>query len=623
VDHQTDMTQVDSCSDLIARAALEGFEAGSCYHAVSLETLHTIDITSYMVGQGYRMDPVDYDWWMGRVRALATSAMQPLLDTFASLPVKETDGQLMRFSSDMPHRNGSGLQQLERMVQWMRQRGFLPAPQHPAGTLPLPIPTKPKPALVAPESHAPAPVVAAPAVPKMQPIRVADSQAPAAVSAAAAAPAAAVPMGAPNAGIHAMELYTPNHCVDQTAMEQHHNCPGKYTAGLLQEQIGFCGDDEDSVSMALTVVSRLLKRANIPLDKIGRVEVGTESLLDRSKSIKTHLMTIFQAAGCYDIEGVDNYNACYGGTAAFLNTMAWLQSPAWDGRYGLVVCVDIADFADHQAFLNGASAVALLLGPDAPVVLERERATCMINSWDFYKPVGWKDAYPMMPDGKHSIDCYMACLDMCYRKLSEKVYQGQPGNLVEDHDYFVHHCTSTYLCKRAFKRVCENAYPKSDEIVEGIFGTVGPAGGMAIKLKEQQTLYENKAEPATLITKRVGSSYTASCYTNLYSLFATVGEALLGKRIVVYSYGSGSASTMYRLTVRGMPTFDRDVFATLDARVKHEPKSYLDMITAYTASTYGRYDFKPSDWGGKQPGAWYLTAVDELGKRFYEEYAAA
>jgi len=54
------------------------------------------------VGQGYRMDPVDYDWWMGRVRALATSAMQPLLDTFASLPVKETDGQLMRFSSNRP-----------------------------------------------------------------------------------------------------------------------------------------------------------------------------------------------------------------------------------------------------------------------------------------------------------------------------------------------------------------------------------------------------------------------------------------------------------------------------------------------------------------------------------------
>lgn len=90
------------------------------------------------------MEPVDYNWWMDRVKSLANSAMQPLLNTFASLPVKETDGQLMRFSSDMAHRNGSGLQQLERMVVWMRQRGFLPPPQHPAGSLPLPArPAKP------------------------------------------------------------------------------------------------------------------------------------------------------------------------------------------------------------------------------------------------------------------------------------------------------------------------------------------------------------------------------------------------------------------------------------------------------------------------------------------------
>ena len=63
---------------------------------------------------------------------------------------------------------------------------------------------------------------------------------------------------------------------------------------------------------------------------------------------------------------------------------------------------------------------------------------------------------------------------------------------MEDNDFFVNHCTSTYLCKRAFKRVCENAYPKSDEKVKSIFGCTGPAGGMTIKLKEQQTLYETK-----------------------------------------------------------------------------------------------------------------------------------
>ena len=118
--------QVDGVSALIVQSALSKLVSGRCYHAVSLENLHTIDITRYLVSQGYKMDPVDYGWWMDRVKSLATSAMQPLLNTFAALPVKETKGQVMRFSSDMPHRNGSGLAQLERMVRWCARRASSP-----------------------------------------------------------------------------------------------------------------------------------------------------------------------------------------------------------------------------------------------------------------------------------------------------------------------------------------------------------------------------------------------------------------------------------------------------------------------------------------------------------------
>ena len=37
------------------------------------------------------------------------------------------------------------------------------------------------------------------------------------------------------------------------------------------------------------------------------------------------------------IAGVDSKNACYGGTAALLNSVAWIESSAWDGRYALVL----------------------------------------------------------------------------------------------------------------------------------------------------------------------------------------------------------------------------------------------------------------------------------------------
>jgi hypothetical protein len=37
-----------------------------------------------------------------------------------------------------------------------------------------------------------------------------------------------------------------------------------------------------------------------------------------------------------NVEGVSSTNACYGGTAAFLNSVAWVQSEDWDGRYAVV-----------------------------------------------------------------------------------------------------------------------------------------------------------------------------------------------------------------------------------------------------------------------------------------------
>lgn len=70
-------------------------------------------------------------------------------------------------------------------------------------------------------------------------------------------------------------------------------------------------------------------------DKIGRLEVGTETILDKSKSVKTVLMQLFEDSGNTDVEGIDTTNACYGGTAALFNAIAWVESSAWDGKLSL------------------------------------------------------------------------------------------------------------------------------------------------------------------------------------------------------------------------------------------------------------------------------------------------
>jgi 3-hydroxy-3-methylglutaryl CoA synthase len=107
-------------------------------------------------------------------------------------------------------------------------------------------------------------------------------------------------------------------------------------------------------------------------EKIGRIEVGTETILDKSKSVKTVLMQLFEESGNTDVEGVDTTNACYGGTAALFNSLSWVESSAWDGRYALVVAGDIAVYATGNARpTGGAGAVAMLVGPNSPLVIER------------------------------------------------------------------------------------------------------------------------------------------------------------------------------------------------------------------------------------------------------------
>ena len=67
--------------------------------------------------------------------------------------------------------------------------------------------------------------------------------------------------------------------------------------------------------------------------------------------------------------------------------MAWVESSAWDGRYGLVVAADIAIYEKGRARPSGgAGAVAFLIGPNAPLAIESIRSTFVDDVYDFYKP---------------------------------------------------------------------------------------------------------------------------------------------------------------------------------------------------------------------------------------------
>jgi hydroxymethylglutaryl-CoA synthase len=135
--------------------------------------------------------------------------------------------------------------------------------------------------------------------------------------------------------------------------------------------MGFCDDSEDIYSIALTALSKFLDENAIDPLTIGRLEVGTETILDKSKSVKSVLMQLFSPSGNTDILGVDTMNACYGGTNALFNAVNWVESRGWDGRNAIVVAADIALYAKGNARpTGGAGAICMLVGPDAPLALE-------------------------------------------------------------------------------------------------------------------------------------------------------------------------------------------------------------------------------------------------------------
>ncbi|XP_060577082.1 hydroxymethylglutaryl-CoA synthase, cytoplasmic-like [Ruditapes philippinarum] len=337
-----------------------------------------------------------------------------------------------------------------------------------------------------------------------------------------------------NVGIVAIEVYFPAQYVDQKELEKFDGAStGKYTIGLGQEKMGFCSDNEDVNSLCLTVVQRLMERNGISYSDIGRLEVGTETILDKSKSVKTVLMQLFESCGNTNIEGIDTTNACYGGTSALFNAVNWIESSYWDGRKALVVAGDIAVYASGNArCTGGAGAIAMLIGDDAPLVFERGcRATHMQHVYDFYKP-NMDSEYPVV-DGKLSIQCYLHALDKCYDIISHKLESAEiktGSSLLDCADAFVFHSPFCKLVQKSVARIMFNDFlqdphPEQRQIFTGLdaFRELNLEDTYFNKQVEtafmtvSRTEFIKKTEPSLLLAKQIGNMYTPSVYGGLVS----------------------------------------------------------------------------------------------------------
>lgn len=446
-------------------------------------------------------------------------------------------------------------------------------------------------------------------------------------------------------GIVALELYFPSQYVDQAELEEYDGVSaGKYTIGLGQNKMGFCSDREDINSLCLTVVHKLLERYGVSHSQIGRLEVGTETIIDKSKSVKSVLMQLFEPHGVTDLEGIDTTNACYGGTAALFNALAWIESSSWNGRYALVVAADIAVYAKGSARpTGGAGAIAMLVGPNAPLVVDRGlRSVYMKHAYDFYKP-DLSSEYPTV-DGKLSIQCYLSSLDRCYQVYCEKVEKLCNKHVsLEDFDAVLFHSPYCKLVQKSLARLALNDFIRSpnkkiaglenfedlklensyfDRNVEKVF------------LNSSKEEFNSKTKPSLLIASEVGNMYTPSLYGGLVSLLVSKDiQELAGSKAVLFSYGSGLASSMFSITI-SKDCNEKSALAKLvnklqyvkvllSQREKVSPEKFTAALEIRAKNSHSAQYRPIADTANLFPGTYYLTEVDEFYRRSYNRVPSA
>ncbi|KAJ7180778.1 hydroxymethylglutaryl-coenzyme A synthase C terminal-domain-containing protein [Mycena filopes] len=456
-------------------------------------------------------------------------------------------------------------------------------------------------------------------------------------------------------GILAMETYFPLRCISEADLEEYDGVSkGKYTIGLGQEYMAWPDDREDINSFALNAVAGLLEKYNIDPKSIGRIDVGTETIIDKSKSVKTTLMSLFAESGNFDIEGIDSKNACYGSTAALFNAINWVESSSWDGRNAIVVAGDIAIYAKGAARpAGGAGACAILIGPNAPVVFEPTHGTYMADTYDFYKP-NLSSEYPEV-DGPVSVVTYIQALDAAYNayktkatKAEKKAHANGNGHAngtngvngttstfsLEDVDYALFHSPYGKQAIKGHARMLYNDFiatpsaPQFANIPEpDAFLSATHTASLTDKNVEKTFVaagkksFAQKVDPTMACSRRLGNMYTASLYGCLASLLSTVPSAeLQGKRASLYAFGSGCAGSFFTLRIKGDTSEIAEKMDLLNRLKKMKVVPCQEFVDAlelreknHNAVSYTPEGSIDNIW----PGAYYLASVDEKYRRKY------
>jgi len=328
-----------------------------------------------------------------------------------------------------------------------------------------------------------------------------------------------------------------------------------------------------------------------------------------------------------------------------------VESSGWDGRDAIVVAGDIALYAKGAARpTGGAGAVAMLIGPNAPIVVEPGlRGSYMQHAYDFYKP-DLTSEYPIV-DGHFSVRCYTEAVDACYKAYNKReatlksltnghtnghtngVVASTSNTPLDRFDYMAFHAPTCKLVSKSYARMLYNDFlsdPSASAFAEvpADVRDMEYTKSLSDKVVEKSFMgltkkrFNERVQPSIEAATMCGNMYTASVYSGLVSLLTNVDSATLqGKRIGVFSYGSGLASSLFSLKVVGSTEDMKAVLnlkERLAARRTVEPQVYDDMCELRKKAHLQKNYTPTGSENTITKGTYYLESVDDMFRRKYE-----
>jgi hydroxymethylglutaryl-CoA synthase len=415
-------------------------------------------------------------------------------------------------------------------------------------------------------------------------------------------------------GISDIRVYLPRPVIDLEELVRkrvaEHPRLARHMARALattgQKSIRFPETWEDTATMAAQAAYELLL-ANPGLDRaaIRHLAAGTETTVDHSKPVSAYVQGMLQRAGVALPDSLSSFqvqHACAGATMALLSVASMLQSSYLPGESGLVVASDIAryDTESTAEITQGAGAVAMLV-ESAPKLIDLDLSTVGYFSRDvddFFRPLGSKTA---KVKGRYSMDCYLESLEGAFLDHCRRAGQSPQQALTD---------TALVMLHTPFRNMPESAMQYL------LQRHLGFTNGHTEGYLRDRGFYQG-VDPLSYI----GNTYAGSLYLALafllYHRFQVLGERIVGKRVLLASYGSGN--TMIIQAGQVMPQAPEVLSAwnldrTLDANRPASIEEYdLWMDGPYEAADYDRLN-----QGRQVPaGSFYLAGIREDGYREY------